>query len=494
MKPVLRNPYRIIEILVGASAREQERQIKRLRQFFEAEQELKNDFSFPVLGNLTRSIESITEATSKLHLDSDKMDAALFWFYRGNPITDEPAFEYLRDGDQQSAFEIWSKLVSTEIVTQRNCSAFQNLSNLLLNNTFNDNTVQENQLEQGISLKLKFLESEYVNDFKSLATDSTYKTSKNELQLSFLNHIQTEIDNYNVTINTSLFEILNKQEFSAKKDYFKSYAKRLIEPIEKKISDTKAKRKANNSTAVNAGKELFEQSIKKLVQLDLILGKTDLGYTSITDKVSEEVLNCGIDYFLYYRGSNVDPSGAAMDCFKKAKSIAFGSVAKQRSQENIENLQEWIDEKPKREKENRIKGDFNNLKELIDKYGNVSGTVSNAKQLLSLAFPHLNNIKVIIGNRDDLYLGLSTRIASDAQGMCVNEVNILQERFKNSYDQSAKLAAIRLLKEKVYAAWDVTVSIGKMDLKQDFRNHLVENQNTLSKSQNSTVKCQYWLK
>lgn len=47
MKLVHQNPYRIIGLLAGASAREQDRQTKRLKQYIEAEQEPDIDYSFP---------------------------------------------------------------------------------------------------------------------------------------------------------------------------------------------------------------------------------------------------------------------------------------------------------------------------------------------------------------------------------------------------------------------------------------------------------------
>src|SRR3954451_5307351 len=93
------NPYRTVGLLVGASAREQERQVKRLKQFIEAEQEPQDDFSFPTLGHLHRTIPDVNDAVSKLNLDKDKMNAALFWFYDGKTAlkTDEEAFKAIKD-------------------------------------------------------------------------------------------------------------------------------------------------------------------------------------------------------------------------------------------------------------------------------------------------------------------------------------------------------------------------------------------------------------
>lgn len=480
MHIIQNNPYRTVGLLVGATAREQERQVKRLKQFIEAEQDPQDDFSFPTLGNFHRTLDKVNEAASKLNLDSDKMSAALFWFYKGNPITDEPAFDAIKEADLDQVINIWTKLTSNGEVSQRNASAYSNLGTLYLSGILEGTNTNEAILEQGISLKLKFLESDFIKDFKALATDETYKTTKKELQLLFLNQVQSEIEKSGTVTSNKFLDILTKQEFSAKEDFLKGFVQKPIEQIEKKVEEAKTKRKANKANAVNIGKALFEQTSENLKQLKSILGTSNLKFSSISDKVSDEILQCGIDYFSHYKDSSTDPGSASMDLFRKAKTLAVGNIAKQRCQENTENLQEWIDDKPERDKQARILVDFEKLKNLIDEYEGRSETVANGKQLLASARPYLNNVKSVLGSTDELYLGLSSRIASDAQGMCVSEINKLQEKFANTYDNATKIAAILLLKERVNEAWDVTTTIGSMDLRQDFRTRYTQNRTSLS--------------
>lgn len=484
MRLILNNPYRTTGLLVGASAKEQEKQIKRLKQYLEAEHEPNDDFSFPVLGVSQRTIDSVTEAASKLHLDNDKMNAALFWFYNGNAITDEPAFESLKDSNINDAIEIWSKLTNSAEVNQRNCSAFQNLSTLLLCNSINGNTINTSLFEKGLTLKLKFLESDFVNNLKEKATDETFKISKKDIQLSFLKVLQSEVDRNGSISSTKMIDILSALYFTAKDDFLKSFVEKPLSEIEKKIELAKTKRKSNKANALNAGKELYDSVRNELVQLKNILGDNNLKFTSISDKVSDEVLQCGIDYFKYYQDTSTDPGAATMDLFRKANSLAIGNIAKQRCQENTENLQEWIDDKPERDKQKKVLADFEALKNLIDQYESKSETAANAKQLLLSARPHLANVKTVLGSTDELYLGLSSRIASDAQGMCVSEINASQERFSNSFDRTAKLTALLILKERVNIAWEVTTLIGSMDLRNDFRNRYNENKNSLSNLRN----------
>ncbi len=481
MNLITNNPYRTIGILVGATAAEQRRQFTRLQKFLQADQEPEDDYSFPALGKVHRTLDIVNEASAKLTLDDDKMSEALFWFYKGNPITDEPSFDAIKEGDLDQALSIWTKLTSAGEVTQRNASAFSNLGTLYLSGILKGANTSEAIIEKGISIKLKFLESDFIKDFKALATDEKiYKKSKKELQLLFLNLLQSEIEKSGSVSLNKFIDIITKQEFSAKEDFLKAFVEKPIEQIEKKIEEAKAKRKANKANAVNVGKALFDETSENIKQIKSILGDSNLKFSSISDKVSNEILQCGIDYFSHYKDSSTDPGSPAMDLCRKAKTLAVGNIVKQRCQENTENIQEWIDDKPERDKQARILVDFEKLKNLIDEYEGRSETVANGKQLLASARPYLNNVKSVLGSTDELYLGLSSRIASDAQGMCVSDINKLQEKFANTYDNATKIAAILLLKQRVNEAWDVTTTIGSMDLRQDFRTRYTQNRTSLS--------------
>jgi hypothetical protein len=381
MKLVEKNPYRILGLLVGAKAAQFNRHRNRIPSYIDAGAELPvefSEFSFESIGLINRTADIISEATAKLNLDGDKMIAALFWFYNGNSITDEPAFDSLKEADINQALSIWTKLTASGDVSSRNASAYSNLGTLYLSGVLEGTQTKELLFDQGISLKLKFLESDFIKDFKAIATDNTYKTTKKELQLIFLNQVQNEIEKSTVISSNKFLEILNKQSFSAKEDFMKGFVQKPIEQIEKQIQETKTKRKANKENAVSFGKVLFQKTSENLSQLKSILGSSNLKYASISDKVSDELLQCGIDYFAHYKESSTDPSSESMDLFRKAKTLGIGSIAKQRCQENTENLQEWIDDKPKRDKQKRILNDLNALLEIFKEFDNRIENILNA--------------------------------------------------------------------------------------------------------------------
>jgi len=466
MQLIKNNPYRTVGLLVGATAKEQDRQIRRLRQFIDAEQEPQDDFSFQTLGTLHRTIENVTDAASKLNLDSDKMNAALFWFYKGNAITDEPALDALKESDQQNCTEIWTKLITTGEVTQRNSSAFQNFSTLLLCNAINGSTINVNIFEQGLSLKLKFLESDFIKDFKALATDETYKITKKELQLLFLTQVQSEIDKHGGITPTKFIEILNKYEFSAKEDFLKGFIQKPIEQIEKKIEETKKKVKEHKSKAGDYGNDLYNTTIQQLTQIKSLFELSNIKVISISDKLANEILQCSITLFNHFYDTETDVGEIANDLNNKAKKIALGSVVRERINETIPVIERYIKARPEREKKKLVSVDLKFITDRLESFQKLTDSVSSALNFINSCKPSLDNIKLKLGANDDLYSAISTAVLRNAEGMIVSSVNAA---IKNRYNA----------KDIIKSAWSAIVSLGSFDMSHKQREHFNKNKDSL---------------
>lgn len=480
MELVLNNPYRIIGILVGTSTKEEHTKTQKLKMYIEAEAEIPEDFSFPSIGSLNRSLDKVIDANTKLNLDNDRVNAALFWFYKGNEVTDGPAFDFLKENNHQNAIETWTKKIGRSEINQSNSSAYHNLSILLFCNSFDGSNINLNLFEQSIHFKLKFLESDYIKDFKSLAADVTFKTTKKELQLLFLNQVKSEIDKHGGVTSDKFIEIVNKQDFSAKTDYLNEFIQKPIEEVEKKIEETRKKQKENNAKAGDFGDKLYNSTKKDLALLKSILGTSSIKFISISDKVANKILQCSITMFNHFHETETEVGEIALELNKKAKSIVLGSVVKERINESTPIVEEYVNGRADREKFKKISFDFKRLEDIIEANETKSDTILNGSILLSTTKPHLDKIKSILGSSDKLYLGLSSRIASDAQAMCVSEINKLQDRLSSSYDNATKKAIISQLKTKVNEAWNVSLVIGNMDLNQNFRNQYNNNKTALS--------------
>ena len=196
---------------------------------------------------------------------------------------------------------------------------------------------------------IKFLDSEFADDFKQSITDATWQATKKDLQLLFLDQLLFELENSHISTASQLMKTITSYPFSAKDDFLKNFAAKQVELIEKKIMDAKDKRRADTSVA-QAGKDLYTATQEEINLLKDILGTEDYKYTSIVDNVADEILQCGIDHFNRYKDTDTDPSGTSMALFIQAEMLAMGDYTKQRCHENTENLQEWIDNKPEREK------------------------------------------------------------------------------------------------------------------------------------------------
>jgi len=473
MQQIKNNPYRVIGLLVGATAPQQVRQINRLRQSIEAEVEPDEDFSFPVIDKLNRSTEIVNAAAAKIHLESGKINAALFWFYMGNEIDDDAAFDILKgeNGDKEEAQNIWTSAVKGKEITKRNASCLHNLSTLLLSNAFKGNKIFVKILEDAITLKLKFLESNFSDNLVRIATDENNRTNKVELQLIFLKELHSEIEK-NEDFSTNRFlTILNKLNFSAKEEFLKGFVQKPIRQIEDEISKTKTKRQADKRDAEIFGKELYENTEASIVQLKNVLDTNDIRYQNIADKLANEILQCGIDFFQEFKDEDFDPSDESMSLFELASSISVGTIVSQRCDENTENLQEWIDEKPDRERQKLIEVELTFIASKLERFQSLSDTISNAKDLIDSCKPKLNEIKAAIGSSDEFYLNLSSAVVQNAQNMLVQAVNeTIEASNRRSYgvSLSSDMASIQ-------TALDVTFKMGSFDMNSTLKTHYKKN-------------------
>jgi len=443
----------------------------------------------PILGEVKRSTEAIDNAVSKLHLNSDRINAAIFWFYNGSHI-DKFVFDALKEsGDKvQQLIDKWNKRTTSDNVTAQNCSAYQNLSTYKLNFIYDNSGINLNNLELGIKLKLKFLESEFCLDFIKRATDITFNIPKTNLQHSFLNMLFSELEKNKVLSSFKFFEIISKIPFSAKKEFINNFLGDTIEQIETEVEGSKEKRNDNPELAIESGNYLFDQSKEPLEQLKSVLGPNNINYSSISEKVSNEILQCGIDYYNHFYESETDPGLAALDLGKKAKKMAVGDILQQRCQRNIDIFQEWVDEEPIRRKEGQILKELSAIREKLEELRSEEESIYNASYFIYECKPYLNKIKRKLGKQDNLYIKISNTVASRAQEIVISKVNEAIERgqrYTYTLDD---------LKTDIKAAWNAITSIGSLEMKTEQREHYETNKERLKEIYQEVIGVKVFIK
>jgi hypothetical protein len=462
MDIIKNNPFRVLGILVGTSTKDEHSKIKKLKMLVEAGQEVPVDFSFPIIGDLNREIKNVEDVISKLNLNKDRVTASLFWFYNGNPETDMPVFEAMKSSieEYKETVKIWTSLAANQEITKENASAFQNVSTIRLINVFGLYGKHNfKKLESAILLKLKFLESDFVNDFVSLSTDETFEFSKESLQIMFLDQVYLEIQKYAKTEILWYMNFLNSISFVAKEKYLTEFIKEPTEKLKEQIEKSKINRKTNEEKAYDYGQGLYGLAEKFLPIFENILGKNDLQYSSIADKFSDEILQCGIVYFKRFRDTNTDPSEKTKDLFLKAKKIAVGSIAIQRCQDNTESLEEWINNP-----ENKVRAEVNQLilffDEMKNNYHIFSNTSNNIttftdafKFKIENSFSILIKINLKTGKESSLYIELCSTLSMLITNTMVNLINItLGNKYLLLYDTWDIIAKIKLLPKSTEAS------------------------------------------
>jgi hypothetical protein len=284
----------------------------------------------------------------------------------------------------------------------------------------------------------------------------------------FLEQIQLELKNRKGSAD-ELIEILAKQDFLAKSIFFKTIVEDQIAVINKYIGEVKVTRKQNEANTLSIGKELYEFITRHYNQLKSILDTTSIQFSSISDKVSEEILQCAIEHFKYYKDSDSDPGVASMDLILKAKSFAIGNTIKNEFADIITAVQEWIDDKPQRDKFKLIKEQLEFIEKKLQSFQNLSETVNNAKEMVDSCKTKILHIKNVFGASDKFYLNLSNAIVQNAQNMLVEAVYTATNSFSNNIIMRSSLDGY------IKSALDITFNLGTFDMLPDLRLHYNKN-------------------
>lgn len=337
MELIQNNPYRIAGILSNATTKELEKQKGKIKAYTKVGKEIKSDFDFQILGNIDRTEDSVNKAFSNIEQNQDKVNYALFWFLNASPF-DNTAIEYLKNGDEDKALEIWEKVTTEKDVNSKNYSAFNNLG------TYKLLSRNKSDIKTGIEAKIKLIESDYFESFVHSVADETYTIDKQKQSEKLIDELLTQLNKqYSSSETLQLFSGCNgaTQRYLSKK-----FTEQPIHNIENRIESCKKKRKADNGNAYEFGLKLVSESKDDLSLLNSLLGTSDLKYKTIADQLANEIMQCGIDYFNKKQENNSTESylEKAQKLTKIADRIAVGKLTKDRAKDSLATLEEMKDQ------------------------------------------------------------------------------------------------------------------------------------------------------
>ena len=361
------------------------------------------------------------------------------------------------NGDKEKAKEIWEKVTNGKEINSKNYSCFNNIGTLkLLGST-------KTEVAKGISIKFKLLESGSFVDFVHSVADETYSTDNHKQVEKLVDMLLSQLKG-KCTSGTKI-KLFHGCDPQTKKYTSKKITEPLIQDIETLIDDTKSKKKQDKHKAYDYGLKLFISSKEDLSSIKSVLGIDDLKYKMIADNLAKEILQCGIDYFQAWKESK-DPSEEGVKLLKYADSVAVGPQTKDRIKEHIESMEEWASTAP-------IKDDLSFITKKLERFQNLTDTISNADDLVTSCKSKLQNVKSILGVHDDFYLQLSSAIVNNAQGMLVRVINEAQQ------DSLVQVGLFYGLQEKIRIALEVSEKIGTLDMVSELKSHYSKNRSIL---------------
>lgn len=336
MHTIINNPFRIAGLLANATEREILRQKSKSEAYISVGKRIETEVDFECVGTITRTEESLQKSFSDINQNQNRLEHALFWFTNEGQY-DELAFGQLKAGEQQKAIEIWTKVTKGKDVKADQFSCFNNLS------TYKLLSQNKEDLKDGIALKIKLIESVFFKDFVHLVADRTLSFEKDNIVKKFIDVLFIEFKkDFNTKEIYDLFELTTEK---SKEYLIEKITSQPIRKIEQKIDDAKEKRKKNKIKAYKLGLELYDETKNEISLLIGFLPKSNLSYISIADKLANEIMQCGIDYF--NDSQDIDSSEPyndhAQELNKFALSIAVGQLTKDRAQDSIKSLEEIKD-------------------------------------------------------------------------------------------------------------------------------------------------------
>lgn len=354
MSTLNNNPFRTLGIYVTAKEREIQKQITKFTRFAEVGKEVKHETDFLFLGNLKRNKESISIASSAIEQPYNRLKFSLFWFWNENHI-DAAAFENLSAENFVKAIDIWSKVVKDGNISIKNYSCLSNLKTLYLAISLKDNSLDKELFKKAILMAGKFINHKELNSYIKKVTGNHFKIKAEELEVDYISTIYSYVkphldkDNGISTMEfLSSFETFSKNAITFISSKFSGDP---VKKIEDQISTTSELREKNSIEAISFGEILYKNTQTHIKSLTEILGDSDMNFQMISEKLANEILQCGIDFFNQVREDRVaikEDGEKALSLCKYAKKISC-SHSSIRINETIQFIEDWLKDAPNKE-------------------------------------------------------------------------------------------------------------------------------------------------
>ena len=373
---IKQNPFRILGISPTATEREIQKQVTKTTRYAEVGKQISFDTDFSFIGDLKRDKESISIASSAIEQPLNRLVHSLFWFWNANHI-DAAAFDNLSKDHTEKATEIWGKVVKDGDVSTKNLSCLFNLKSLYVAQSLKDNSLDSKLFIKGVLLAGKFFNHSELDSYTKQVVGEHINVSSQELEIKYITSIYSTVKLFlkkknGITTDDFLsgFDTFSKKS----REYISAkFTGDPIKKIEDQIYTTSEFREQNPIEALSFGETLFKNTKSQLESLSKILGKEDLKYQMLANKLANEILQCGIDYFNKLReeeqAKDEDGKKVLKLCKLAKKMVAgFESQTSARIDENYQIISDWVNDSSR-----ELIAAFNKAMEVFESFDNWKG-------------------------------------------------------------------------------------------------------------------------
>ena len=339
------NPYRILGISILSSERELQKQITKSNRFAEVGKTTSCETDFPFLGEFKRNTDSINTAAKSIEQPLNKILYSTFWFLNENHI-DNIAFESLQKGNFEKALDIWEKVLGKGELSEKKFSNLLNLKTLYLGLSVKNPKSQsfnKEYLIKGLELSGKFINHKEFKSLSKKIVGDKFNFSIEKIEDLFLTSILTDIKPL-ISSGIEINEITDAVRTFSSDTQFKfsqKFSAGETNRIEKEIENSESQRNKSPGKAYEFGLDLYKKAKEDIKSLAKITGTSDVKYQMIADKLANEILQCGIDYFNDKDNQLTNSfSLKAYELCRYAKLISQGDQTKQRIDENTKVIKE----------------------------------------------------------------------------------------------------------------------------------------------------------
>lgn len=471
MNIIIENPFRVLGVFADASQKEIVKNHTRLTKYASINQTfpLITDFSF--LPEIQKDKEYLLAAINKIGQSKDKINYALFWFVNFNNF-DDIALKYLERGDVEEAIEIWKKVIGNNNITLRSYSAFFNLSTLYIEYGIYKNS--KNLICEGIQLKSKFVNSEYLSLFITKIAGDNIILDLNYVATIFCDTLNLFIENTLIDISfNELLGLLSILPDDVLSNLKKNKVRIPIQEINDEI-DFCIEKRVDNSLAYDAGINLYNNVRKQLVFLRNTLGSSSIQIDNLRNHIANEILKCATDFYNYWMAKDVDKGKEALFLTKRALRVNPSGSVLNTINDNIKTLKERIEIAKKNEKEQltfgRIKNAVENITEAISIINSSSKTIIKTDTFLEKCRPSLVTIKDNIEREE--YIKFSSVVANTAMESLVEIVNTANSTFELFNN-------IETLYKSIFSANETLSKIALIEMDFNIKQRYNENKSSL---------------